>query len=1194
MDEDKFAPAPKLLPSLLAFINAIGFALECHYFPKVGEIGRGQIAPFQREFLTPVSSMNKTFRIIWSEARNTWVAASEVTGGRGKRSAVCASVAVATVTAALLGTASLAWADLSNNAGTLCMAKNGPTPTWTCQVPNGQGGFAVITGLPDDGSGSSPNWPVVASTATANLGTGALLFGNTATVATGVGSIAVGNGAKVPVGNSIAIGQNAQSRDVQEVIIGARAGYNAALIDEPGYASDSVMVGSEAGVNSKYRYATFVGQEAGRSTNGAHNTAVGQNAMRYMVGNNNTALGSNTLASLSGSGTNAASGDLNTAIGDGAGISLQGSRNSYVGSSAGGYGVGSDNVATGFGAGFSVKGNGNVAAGFYAGGYNVTGNNNVATGYMAGYNVMANDTVAIGTQATASQDSAIAIGNRARAGGLNSISIGTGNEVSGARSGAIGDPSFISADDSYAIGNNNTIAAGANQSFVLGNNVSVTNANNVVLGNNSADKAAVQVISATVPGTIATLNPDGTVSYSAGPAITYSNFAGTAAGVVSVGAIGAERQIVNVAPGAITATSTDAINGSQLYSVVSTVNALSGNVTTIVNNAQTHYYSVNDGGTQGGNYGNDGATGKNSIAAGKDTLASGEASSAMGVGATASGNSAVAIGNGATALGGDASMNGYATGALAIGTKATATGPQSIAIGTGSSAGNQKSIALGTSSNASGLSAVAIGEGSIAAGRNSVALGLDSNASGTQTLALGNESVASGNGSTAIGATSIATGTRAIASGAIAKASALQSIAFGAFSSSSIDNGIALGSYSTSDRAVVPVTGSIPAGSSLVPYNTVDHTLLGAVSVGNATSYRQIINVADGTQAQDAVTIRQLSGALQSFAVTPVKYFHANSSAADSLAIGTESVAVGPQTVVNGSNGIGIGNGAVVQQNALGGIAIGQAATSHLADSIALGTQSSAAAVQGVAIGAGAAVTQAGGVALGAGSVASTGSGVAGYVPPTATDSQRIAIGATTSTLAAVSVGDAANGQFRQVTGVAAGAADSDAVNVSQLKAVQGTVAVIDQSTVKYDTNVDGTTNYSSVTMGGNNSTGPVAIHNVAPGVAGTDAVNVNQLNTAVGGVHSRINGLDEKINSNAKMLSGGIAASAAMAVVTPVEPGRYHVSGAVAGYNGQAGIGFNLLKRSDNGQTTLHAGVGWGSGGGRAIVRVGFGFSFD
>lgn len=197
-----------------------------------------------------------------------------------------------------------------------------------------------------------------------------------------------------------------------------------------------------------------------------------------------------------------------------------------------------------------------------------------------------------------------------------------------------------------------------------------------------------------------------------------------------------------------------------------------------------------------------------------------------------------------------------------------------------------------------------------------------------------------------------------------------------------------------------------------------------------------------------------------------------------------------------------------------------------------------------------------------------------------------------------MSVGDAASGQFRQITGVAAGAADSDAVNVSQLKAVQGTVAAIDQSAVKYDTNPDGTTNYNSVTMGGSNSTGPVKISNVAPGVAGTDAVNMNQLNSGVAAANaytdSRVNGLQNTIERNTKMLSGGIAASAAMAVVTPVEPGRYHMSGAVAGYNGQAGIGLNLLKRSDNGQTTLHGGVGWGSGGGKAIIRVGFGFSFD
>jgi autotransporter adhesin len=264
------------------------------------------------------------------------------------------------------------------------------------------------------------------------------------------------------------------------------------------------------------------------------------------------------------------------------------------------------------------------------------------------------------------------------------------------------------------------------------------------------------------------------------------------------------------------------------------------------------------------------------------------------------------------------------------------------------------------------------------------------------------------------------------------------------------------------------------------------------------------------------------------------------------------------------------------------------------ANSIAVGPNATASAENALAVGMNAQATAVGSVALGAGSVASTGSGVAGYIPPAATAEQRTAIGTTTSTLAAVSVGDAANGQYRQITGVAAGTVDSDAVNVSQLKAVQGQVTQIDQGTVKYDTNVDGTTNYNSVTMGGSNTTGPVTVHNVAEGVAGTDAVNVNQLNGATTKLNNRIDNLADQVSANTRMLSGGIAASAAMAVVTPVEPGRYHVSGAVAGYNGQAGIGFNLLKRSDNGQTTLHAGVGWGSGGSKAIVRVGFGFSFD
>ncbi len=613
---------------------------------------------------------------------------------------------------------------------------------------------------------------------------------------------------------------------------------------------------------------------------------------------------------------------------------------------------------------------------------------------------------------------------------------------------------------------------------------------------------------------------------------------------------------------------------------------------------ETPYFHVNSTAVGNSTLANSGATGANSIAVGPNATASGDASYAAGLGATASTGNSVAVGANAVASNG---------GLVAIGPNAQSLAQNTIAIG--GTASVRLGIAIGFASNSAGNGAITIGDASSSTGAYNVALGMiakatgdayatalgyNANASQRSATALGVNSVASAYRATALGRQATASGESSLAAGSGATASALNSVAQGFEANASVEGGVALGSSAVSDRAIAGSQGTIPAGSSLITYNTTDRTLLGAVSVGNATSYRQITNVADGTEQQDAVTVRQLSGALQSFAVTPTMYFHANSSAADSLAVGAESVAIGPKTVVNGDNGIGMGNGATVQASAPGGIAIGQASTSGAADSVALGTQASANAVQGVALGAGSSVTQAGGVALGAGSVASTAAGVAGYIPPTATAEQRTAIGATTSTLSAVSVGDAANGQFRQITGVAAGTVDSDAVNVSQLKAVQGQVTQLDQGTVKYDTNVDGSTNYNSVTMGGSNATGPVTVHNVGEGVAGTDAVNVNQLNGATSKLNNRIDGLADQINANTRMLSGGIAASAAMAVVTPVEPGRYHVSGAVAGYNGQAGIGFNLLKRSDSGQTTLHAGVGWGSGGSKAIVRVGFGFSFD
>ncbi|WP_175425853.1 ESPR-type extended signal peptide-containing protein [Trinickia violacea] len=527
----------------------------------------------------------------------------------------------------------------------------------------------------------------------------------------------------------------------------------------------------------------------------------------------------------------------------------------------------------------------------------------IGSGSRLGVDANANNSILIGTGSSVGVSGAnalnsVAIGSGETVNASSSIAIGTGNVVSGNNSGAIGDPTTITGSGTYTLGNNNG-AVGANESgifgnnntlptgsdnsrivgnantvnapdsFVLGNNVTVNNANNVVLGNNSADKVAVQISSAAIPSVIATLNPDGTTSYAAGPAITYGNFAGTATGVVSVGAPGAERQIVNVAPGAINATSTDAVNGSQLYAVASQISALGGNVTTIVDNAQTHYYSVNDGGTQSANYNNAGASGIDALAA--------------GTGASAAGANATAVGNAAAAS---------ATNSLAVGSKASATVANSVALGSGSTttaatatsgttirgqsytfagatptgvvsvgsvgadrqvqnvaagqltatstdavngsqlyATNQAIDSLSNTVTATATHYYSVNDGGAqqsnyegggASGANSVAIGPGASASGASTVALGQNAAAAGQNATAIGANASATANNAVAMGANAVANGANSVAIG-------------------------------AGSVATQANTV--------SVGSTGNERRITNVAAGTNPTDAVNVSQLNAA---------------------------------------------------------------------------------------------------------------------------------------------------------------------------------------------------------------------------------------------------------------------------------------------------------------------------------------------
>ena len=191
--------------------------------------------------------------------------------------------------------------------------------------------------------------------------------------------------------------------------------------------------------------------------------------------------------------------------------------------------------------------------------------NKSAAGGKESVSIGANNTIGTPGELNAAPDAelekagqqSIAVGSGNTVMGKQSIAIGTNNTVTGDRSGAIGDPSIIDATDSYSVGNDNKIAAGQNDVFALGNQVTTTTSNSVFLGSKSAYVADGKTTAGMSEYSSATINGR-----------TYNYAGGKPAGVVSVGDVGQERRIQNVAAGKVSPDSTDAINGSQLYSAL--------------------------------------------------------------------------------------------------------------------------------------------------------------------------------------------------------------------------------------------------------------------------------------------------------------------------------------------------------------------------------------------------------------------------------------------------------------------------------------------------------------------------------------------------------------------------------------------------------------------------------------------------
>ncbi|EFA4127841.1 hypothetical protein C5913_002492 [Escherichia coli O13] len=418
-----------------------------------------------------------------------------------------------------------------------------------------------------------------------------------------------------------------------------------------------------------------------------------------------------------------------------------------------------------------------------------------------------------------------------------------------------------------------------------------------------------------------------------------------------------------------------------------------------------------------------------------------------------------------------------------------------------------------------------------------------------------------------------ATGVGATAVGYNSVASGDSSVAIGQNSSSTIESGIALGSSSVSNRVILQGSRdtSVTEDGVVIGYNTSDGELLSALSIGDDGKYRQIINVADGSEAHDAVTVRQLQNAIGAVATTPSKYFHANSTEEDSLAVGEDSLAMGAKTVVNGNAGIGIGLNTLVLADAINGIAIGSNARANHANSIAMGNGSQ-----------------------------TTRGAQTGYTAYN--------MDAPQNSVGEFSVGSE-DGQ-RQITNVAAGSADTDAVNVGQLKVTDERVTQNTQSITNLNnqvTNLDtrvtniengigdivttGSTKYfktntdgvdasaqgkDSVAIGSGSiaaadnsvalGTGSVAteentisvgsstnqrrITNVAAGKNATDAVNVAQLKSSEAGGVRYDTKADGSIDYSNITLGGG-------------NGGTTRISNVSAGVNNNDAVNYAQLKQS-------------------------------
>src|SRR5471032_2893471 len=1117
--------------------------------------------------------MNKIYRLVWSSTQKAWVVAGEFAGARGKGSS---SLRIAKrvgglsgfVAAALMAFPADAWvagggtssAALDNNIATNTSINGGaatatgnataigPTASASGAASTAIGQSATATGadsiaLGHSASSNIVNGIAIGPGAKASGGNGAMALGAQAaassdgaiafgsnsvatntnataigrsSVANGYSAVAIGDMAKATPDHSTAIGGGSLVTGLEATSIGWYANTAGAQAQALGYYANaqgvsssavgpkasavgdySVALGSTAATTGNYGIA--VGSAATSAANslavgmaakatGTETVAIGENdatavARSIAIGTSagtggvatagavggdttgNIAIGSSSGQNVKDDGVNM--GGSNTAIGTSAGNNVTGRGNQAIGKGTGSTVTGNDNFATAFNAGSTVSGNWNIAQGINAG-TNVTGDNNFAYGSTSGQSVTGGDNIAMGQGAgnNISTSGTVAIGWHANASQNSGVALGSGSSATTAGGVALGQSSVASRTGMSGTKEkfSNTAVASTQGAVSVGAAGAERQITNVAGGTQATDAVNVRQLQSVSDSSVHyDNNPDGTVNYNNVTlgGTTYNSTTHTGG-----------TKITNVADGS---NPSDAVNFSQLTTTNNNINNIYA--------TGTKYFHANSTGTDSS------ATGADAVAIGMGSVASSSSSIAMGQGAQATNTSPLDSADSAIAIGNGANVN--STNAIALGNKALVG-----FLDTGS-------IAIGSSSTAHGVNSIAMGDHSSTIADDALAIGANSKTY--------NQSVAIGSGAKA----GTVTTTGAVAVGYNAVASGLSTSSIGRNSQAIANYGVALGAGTIADR-----TGM--NGAKELFSNTAVASTQGAVSVGAAGAERQITNVAGGTQATDAVNVRQL----QSVSDSSVHYDNNPDGTVNYNNVTLGGTTYNSTTHTGGTKITNVADGSnpsdavnfsqlTTTNNNINNIYATGTKNFHANST---GTDSSATGIDAVAIGMGAVADVARSVALGDGAktelaVATTGTTIRG------TDYKF----AGTAPVGTVSIGS--KGEERTLTNLAAGslsATSTDGVNGSQLFAtntalstITGDVTNLDAGSVKYDKFVDGSVNYNSITLGGDtydNSThtGGTKITNVADGSDPSDAVNFSQLTET----NNNVTNLGDQVNN--------------------------------------------------------------------------------